>query len=294
MGLKMKNFAQALITTLTERNEVAPSADLVTSINNAKSHQRALDALFGSVAFNGIAKKLLTSLSITDAKQNREDFVAVKVAVKIINTANGLAKGEKALLDPYSRTIIENLIKLQSVTNKSALVSLSHAIVFTDDDQKQKLTNKYNCSAGTAGTQASSTRMMLRSLDICEVLKSKRGDTLTLKDNERARMLVELFGGKAKALPLEPVKAAPVAKAPTTAKAAPTTAKAPVKAAAAKPAKEAPKAAAKAPAKVAAKPAAAKAPTTAKPVAAKPAKPAKVAEKAPAKATTKPAAKAKK
>lgn len=279
----MKNFAQALITTLTERNAVAPSADLTTSINNAKSHQRALDALFGSVAFNGVAKKLLTSLAITDAKQNREDFVAVKVVVKIINTANGLAKGEKMLLDPYSRTIIDNLTKLQSLTNKSALVSLSTAIVFTDDDQKQKLTSKYGCSAGTAGTQASSTRMMLRSLDICEVLKSKRGDTLTFKDNERARMLVELFNGKGKAIAIAPVAAE---KAPTTAKAkAPTTAaKAPVKAAA------------KAPVKAAVKPAAAKAPKTATPVAAKPAKPAKAAQKpAAAKAPTtakKPAAKA--
>lgn len=273
MGLKMKNFSTALITTLEARQAAAPSADLVTSINNARSHARALDALFGSVAFAPVAKKLLTSLSITDAKQNREDFVAVKVVVKVINTANGLAKGEKTLLDPYSRTIIENLIKLQSVTNKSALVSLSNAIVFTDDDQKQKLTNKYNCSAGTAGTQASSTRMMLRSLDICEVLKSKRGDTLTLKDNARAAQLVELFGGKAKALEL-----APVAKAPTTAKAAPvakapTTAKAAVKPAAAKKAEKAAPVAPKAATapKAAVKPAAKK-PAAKKPAAAKPAK----------------------
>lgn len=286
MGLKMKNFAQALVTTLEARNAVAPSADLVTSINNARSHSRALDALFGAAAFSGIAKRLLTSLSITDAKQNREDFVAVKVAVKIINTANGLAKGEKSLLDPYSKTIIENLIKLQSVTNKSALVSLSNAIVFTDDDQKQKLTNKYNCSAGTAGTQASSTRMMLRSLDICEVLKSKRGDTLTLKDNDRARLLIELFNGKAKALPLAPVKAE---KAPTTApvKAAPTTAKAKAPTTAAKPAVKAP---VKAPVKAAVKPTAKKATEKAAPVAAKPAKPAKAAVKAPV-AAKKPAKK---
>lgn len=280
MGLKMKNFAQALITTLTERNAVAPSADLVTSINNAKSHARALDALFGSVAFAPVAKKLLNSLAITDAKQNREDFVAVKVAVKIINTANGLAKGEKALLDPYSRHIIENLIKLQSLTNKSALVSLSNAVVFTDDDQRQKLVARYNCSAGTAGTQASSTRMMLRSLDICEVLKSKRGDTLTFKDNARAMQLVELFNGKAKALPLEPVKAE---KAPTTAKAkAPTTAKA-------APVAKAPTTA-KTPAKAAVKPAATKAAEKAKPVAAKPATAPKAAQKAPTTAK-KPAAK---
>lgn len=218
----MKNFAQALTTVLEARNAEKPSNDLVTAINNTKSHARPLDQLFGQKAFAPIAKQLLNSLSIVSPENgNRENFVAVKVAVKIINTANGLAKGEKNLLDPYSKTIIENLVSLhsndQGVSNKSALVALSNAITYTEDDQKQKLTSKYGCSAGTAGTQASSTRMMLRSLDICEVLKSKRGDTLTLKDNERAQMLVALFTGKPVALKEEP---APVVKKTTAKKAA--------------------------------------------------------------------------
>lgn len=269
----MKNFSNALIDTLNTRNGVAPSADLVTSINNAKSHARALDALFGSKTFDPIAKKLLSSLSITDAKQNREDFIAVKVVVKIIAAANALAKGSVSLLDPYSKTIIENLIKLQGLSNKSAMVSLSRAIVYTDDDQKANLVSKYACSAGTAGTQSSSTRMMLRNLDICEVEKSRRGDVMTMKTNERTAAMIELFTGKKVNMVTEtPVKAAPAAKA----------APAPVAAAPAAPVK------AKA---VAKKPAAAKA-ATAKPAAKKPADKAPVKADA-AKPAAKPAAKAK-
>lgn len=220
----MKNFAQALITVLEARNETAPSNDLKTSINNARSHARALDQLFSQKSFAPIAKRLLDSISIVSPKDNREDFVAVKVVVKIINTANGIAKAEKSLVDPYSKTIIENLVSLQGLSNKSALVSLSNSIHYTEDDQKQKLTSKYGCSAGTAGTQASSTRMMLRSLDICEVLKSKRGDTLSLKENDRAAMLVGLFTGKPVAMTeekAEPVKRATAAKKPAAPKAEP-------------------------------------------------------------------------
>lgn len=269
----MKNFAQALTTVLEARNAAKPSNDLVTAINNAKSHARPLDQLFGQKAFAPIAKRLLESLSIVSPEGKRDEFVAVKVAVKIINTANGLAKGEKGLLDPYSKTIIENLVSLhandQGVSNKSALVALSTSITYTEDDQKQKLTSKYGCSAGTAGTQASSTRMMLRSLDICEVLKSKRGDTLTLKDNERAQMLVALFTGKPVALKEE---AAPVKKAATPKKeTAPKAEAAPVA--------EAPKAAAK-------KPTAAKKPATPKAEKAAPVADAKPAKKPAAKKAT--------
>ena len=246
----MKNFSAQLIETLTARNEAKASADLVTSINNAKTHSKALDQLFGTKAFDPISKKLLASLSIASPDQNREDFIAVKVAVKIISTANAIAQGDKQLLDPYSRTILENLAKLQQLSNKGALVSLSKAIVYTDDEQKANLTSRYQCSAGTAGTQASSTRMMLRALDVCEVLKSKRGDSITVKANERAEALLAMITGKAAPAPAVVAEEKPVKAAA-----------APKKAAAAKPATAAKKPAAKT---TAAKPAAAKKPTSKK------------------------------
>lgn len=249
----MKNFSTALIDTLTARNEKAPSADLVTSINNAKSHARALDALFGSKTFDPIAKKLLNSLSIVSAKDNREDFIAVKVVVKVIAAANALAKGSVALLDPYSRTIIQNLIKLQGVTNKSALVSLSRSIVYTDDDQKAHLVAKWDCSAGTAGTQASSTRMMLRTLDIAEVSKNQRGDVMTIKTTDRAAAMIELFTGKKVSIVTD--KPAPKVKAAAKVEAAPVVAEVAPKAPKAKAAPKA-KPAAKEVTKPAVKPAA--------------------------------------
>ena len=196
----MKAFANALIEVLTARNAAAPSNDLVAAINSTKNNARAIDALFSSKAFAPVAKRLLENLSIVSQADNREDFIAVKVAVKVVRTANALAKNDVRPLDNYSRVIIENLVSLQRVSNKDALVSLSKSIVYNEDEQKAKLISRGHCSAGTAGTQASSTRMMLKNLDICEVLKSKRGDALVLKNNPRAQMLVDMFTNKGEAL----------------------------------------------------------------------------------------------
>lgn len=189
----MKNFTTAFVTALTTRNEIAPSKDTQIAISNAKRFENALDGLFGKKAFHAIAAKLISRVEIAEKKDNAQEFIAVKVLVKIVNTAVAISQKNTAQLDPYSLHIIENLISLQAVSNKSALVCLSRSITFTEEDQAVKLVSKYNCSAGTASTQASSTRMMLQALDICEVQKAKRGDVISFKENERAHALASLF-----------------------------------------------------------------------------------------------------
>lgn len=199
----MKNFSNALIDTLTARASAAPSNDLTTSINNAKTHAKALDTLFGQKEFAPVAKKLLSSLAIVSASDNRDEFIAVKVVVKIVNTARALATNQvRGVIDPYTQNILENLANLrdEGLHNKSCMVGLSKSIEWVEEDQKQKLKARYGCSVGTAGTQTSSTRMMLRALDVCEVLKGKRGDTIMIKNNERSEMLFNLIKGEGKAL----------------------------------------------------------------------------------------------
>lgn len=199
----MKNFANALIDTLTARASAAPSNDLTTSINNAKSHAKALDSLFATKEFAPVAKKLLESLAIVSSTDNRDEFVAVKVVVKIVNTARALATGQaQGVVDPYTQNILINLAELrdEGLHNKSAMMGLSPSIEWVEEDQKQKLRKRYTCSVGTAGTQTSSTRMMLRALDVCEVVKGKRGDRLMIKQNGRSEMLFALVRGEGKAL----------------------------------------------------------------------------------------------
>lgn len=189
----MKNFTTALTTALTARNAVAPSKDIQLALNNAKRFEKALDSLFGKAAFDKIAKKLIARCEIAEKAGNANEFIAVKVLVKIVSASVAIAQKNTSTLDPYSETIIKNLIALQQVNNKTALVSLSRSIEYTEADQQQAIKTRYNCSAGTASTQASSTRMMLEALDICDVQKGKKGDVISFKDNDRARLMVSLF-----------------------------------------------------------------------------------------------------
>jgi len=189
----MKNFTTALTTALTNRNAVAPSKDIQLALNNAKRFEKALDSLFGKAAFDKIAKKLIARCEIAEKAGNANDFIAVKVLVKIVSASVAIAQKNTSVLDPYSETILRNLVTLQTVNNKTALVSLSRSIEYTEADQQQAIKTRYNCSAGTASTQASSTRMMLEALDICDVQKGKKGDVISFKENDRARLMVSLF-----------------------------------------------------------------------------------------------------
>lgn len=189
----MKNFTTALTTALTNRNAVAPSKDIALALNNAKRFEKALDSLFGKAAFDKIAKKLIARCEIAEKAGNANEFIAVKVLVKIVSASVAIAQKNTSVLDPYSETILRNLVTLQTVNNKTALVSLSRSIEYTEADQQQAIKTRYNCSAGTASTQASSTRMMLEALDICDVQKGKKGDVISFKENDRARLMVSLF-----------------------------------------------------------------------------------------------------
>lgn len=188
-----KTFCMSFIEALTARNTEQYSKDTETALNNAKRSNASLDAVAAKPCFAEIKHSILKNVRISDAKQNKQDFVAVKVLVKMVAALNAIGQGLTSQLDPYTRTIVANMIALNSLSNKSALVSLSKSISYDETEQVAALVKRYNCSANTAGTQASSTRMMLKQLDICEIAKGKQGDVMTFKDNDRARAFVSLF-----------------------------------------------------------------------------------------------------
>jgi hypothetical protein len=193
---EQKTFTMLYVAALKARNIEAFSADTVIAINTAKSGAVALNLAMSKPEFNEIAANLIRCARIAKNTDDKANFVAVKVLVKIVKTLEGIGQGLASQLDPYTRTIGANLVKLGKITNKSNLVCLSKAIVYTETDSVQALKHRYSCSAGTAGTQSSSTRMMLKYLQVCDVVKGKQGDVMTLSDNQRARDFVALFTSK--------------------------------------------------------------------------------------------------
>lgn len=199
-----RTFTVRFVEALTLRNAEQYSKDTDLSISNAQRASVALDMVFALPAFSEIADDLIRKVRIASDKQNRADFIAVKVPHKIIDLCESIATGLSSSLNGYSRTIFANLCKLNGITNKSNLVALSKSVEYDALDQVQALKGRYNCSVGTASSQAGQVRMVALHMGIADVRKGKRGDVMTLQANERAQALLALFTDKVIAEEQEP------------------------------------------------------------------------------------------
>lgn len=134
---------------------------------------------------------LARKISITE--KSNADFVAVYALQKVRKMIYALANGVKSFIDGYSNSIITNMVTLQELTNKSALVALSKSVEYTELDKVQAIKRTINVAVSTASTQASSTRQMLRLLDVASVTKRKNGDEFTFNDTDTARAIVAFY-----------------------------------------------------------------------------------------------------
>lgn len=123
------------------------------------------------------------------------DFVAVKAITKILRAVLAIAQNDAKLLDGYTQSILLNLVRVSSMNTYECYKALSKSVVARsiDDVSDKKIVSYVHSAASTASTQASSTRMMLRMLDVCEVKKASKGDILTFKSNDTAILVMNLF-----------------------------------------------------------------------------------------------------
>lgn len=146
-----------------------------------------LDKVSAIVDVPALARKI----AICD--KSAPDFVAVYALQKVRKMVYALANGARSFVDGYSNSIISNMVQLQELTNKSALVALSKSIEYSELDKVQAIKRTINVAVSTASTQASSTRQMLRLLDVASVTKRKTGDEFTFNDTASARAIIAFY-----------------------------------------------------------------------------------------------------
>lgn len=146
-----------------------------------------LDKVSSIIDVPALARKI----AICD--KSAPDFVAVYALQKVRKMVYALANGARSFVDGYSNSIISNMVQLQELTNKSALVALSKSIEYSELDKVQAIKRTINVAVSTASTQASSTRQMLRLLDVASVTKRKTGDEFTFNDTASARAIIAFY-----------------------------------------------------------------------------------------------------
>lgn len=146
-----------------------------------------LDKVSHLIDLQALAKKI----SITE--KSNADFVAVYALQKIRKMIYALANNQRSAIDSYSNSILSNMVTLQAITNKSALVALSKSVEYTETDKVQAIKRLISVAVTTAGTQASSTRQMLRTLNISNITKRKNADEFGFNDTDIARAVVAFY-----------------------------------------------------------------------------------------------------
>lgn len=156
------------------------------------SFSRQIDAVIARGFLTAEALEALAGdLAITDKTDSR--FIGLKVITKVRQAINALANDRKSFFDGYTVSILSNLTRLQEISNKSALVALSRSIEYSETDQVSDIRRLLDCSPSTASTQASSSRMMLRALGVCNVTKRKNGDVITYTESATADAIKVMF-----------------------------------------------------------------------------------------------------
>lgn len=147
-----------------------------------------LDKVSDRIDLNALARQISIS------EKSDSNFLAVYALQKVRKMLYALANNTRSFIDGYSNSIIYNMVKLNAeITNKSAQVSLSKSVEYDEFDKVQSIDRKVNCAASTASTQTSSTRQMMRALNIATVTKRKNGDEFTFTDSAAAKQVIAFY-----------------------------------------------------------------------------------------------------
>lgn len=180
----------SLFDAIKARNIRVYSKDNDISLKKLVSAEKAIKIAMKSID-NAIFLNYI-AMQYNDEKA-QDNFVAVKANVKILTFLASIGKKEKTALDSYSASIIANtLANDNNLTAKSALVTLSRSIEYSEFERQQKLKSRCNVAPSTASTQRSSSREALRILNLATITKRKKDDEIVLTE-QGLNLFSELF-----------------------------------------------------------------------------------------------------
>lgn len=193
---KSINNAQSVIDAIQYRIDNADNANQVKTLNaelKILNSEHGLGALsLASSKYDIDLTQLAKHISVLKA-ESKSDFLAVYALQKVRKMIISLAGTTKSGLDGYSNAILFNLATLQNLTNKEARMTMSNSIEYSELEQVNAIKRTMNCNESTASTQASSTRMMLRALNICNVVKQKNNDVISFADTKASAQVIAFY-----------------------------------------------------------------------------------------------------
>ena len=199
-----KGVQTALVAALDARIKFAAEKGIQNQVKNLEAEKRFFESAnmcaaiekLNEYGFDALpfAAMLANNEDMREAKQiDKTQFVAVYALQKVRKAMFAIAQGLRSGFDSYTNSIVDNLTRLQTISNINTQRSICKSIEFAEDEQQVLLRRKHECSPSTASTQASSTREMLRFLTICTVNKGSKGDSIAYAENAIAKRVQAMF-----------------------------------------------------------------------------------------------------
>lgn len=193
---KATKQAQAIINAIQHRIDNAENENQKSTL---QTELKMLSSDSGIATLNNVASNydidlIALAKGISTLKtDSKADFIAVYALQKIRKTLTALSTKSKSAIDGYSNAILFNLSALQTLSTKESRMVMSSAIEYTELEQVNAIKRTMNCNESTASTQASSTRMMLKALDIANVVKKNKNDIISFKDNKASQAIIAFY-----------------------------------------------------------------------------------------------------
>lgn len=193
---KVTKQAQAIISAIQFRIDNAENENQKSTL---QTELKMLSSESGIATLNNVASNydidlanLAKQISVLKT-ESRADYLAVYALQKVRKTLTALSTKSKSAIDGYSNAILFNLSVLQQLTTKETRMVMSNAIEYSELEQVNAIKRTMNCNESTASTQASSTRMMLKALDIANVIKKNKNDVISFKDNKASHAIMSFY-----------------------------------------------------------------------------------------------------
>lgn len=168
----------AIFSAIAARDTVTPSRDNAIAQKMMIAREKSIKSGMIKIS-NEQAQAIANNQSVTHKAS--DSFIAVKVNVKIMSTLSAIGSKLVSELDSYTATIVANALHNDGIIfAKSALVCLSKDIEYTELESAQVIKARMRVAASTADTQRSSTRQMLKALDLAIIHKRVKSDNIEL------------------------------------------------------------------------------------------------------------------
>lgn len=193
--IKAETAQKKIIEALQVRIDNAPNSNFADNMRaelSQFSKPQALAVIEALQALNVDMLALSKRVAVHD-KADKENYIAIYALQKVRKAMFALALKTVTGFDKYSHSIIKNLANLQALDNLNAQRSICSRIELDELQQAQAVKVYHNCSPSTASTQASSTRMMLQALNVCNVSKGSKADSISFTDSDISKAVQALY-----------------------------------------------------------------------------------------------------